>query len=167
MWLSIRIWCKSMCIVLNWDIENVDEENQVEEWLTYIFSIQNLKNHVLLYSHVYLGLRARQHLRSLAPVMKWWWPNDIRGPCGPKASWHSSHRWGKTPKKSHPGNLSRPGIKPGPTAWQARMLPLVPQWWTSTAINLTGRRPLLMRGWSKIPMPIYQKSTFSIFFPWE
>ena len=52
-----------------------------------------------------------------------WWPNDIRGPCGPKASWHSSYRWGKTPKNPHPGNLSRPGIEPGPAAWQAHMLP--------------------------------------------
>ena len=56
--------------------------------------------------------------------------NDIRGPCGPKVSWHSSYRWGKTPKKPHPGNLSRLGIEPGPAAWQARMLPLVPQQWT-------------------------------------
>ena len=36
----------------------------------------------------------------------------------------------KPPKKPHPGNLSRLGIKPRPTAWQARMLPLVPQRWT-------------------------------------
>ena len=36
----------------------------------------------------------------------------------------------KTPKKPHPGNLSRPGIEPGPAAWQARMLPLTPQQWT-------------------------------------
>ena len=46
---------------------------------------------------------ARHHLRSLAPVMNeyWWlwWPNDIRGTCGPKASWHLSYRWGKPPKK--------------------------------------------------------------------
>ena len=41
-----------------------------------------------------------------------------------------SYRWGKTPKKPHPGNLSRPGIEPGPSAWQARMLPLAPQRWT-------------------------------------
>ena len=59
-----------------------------------------------------------------------WRTNDIRGPCGPKASWHLSYRWGKTSKKSHPGNLSRPGIEPGPAAWQARMLPPVPQRWT-------------------------------------
>ena len=80
------------------------------------------------------GFRARQHLRSLAPVMNddgWFrWPNDIRGPCGPKASWHLSYRWGKTPKKPHPRNLSRPGIESGPAAWQARMLPLAPQRWT-------------------------------------
>ena len=29
-----------------------------------------------------------------------WQPNDIRGPCGSKASWHLSYRWGKTPKKT-------------------------------------------------------------------
>ena len=33
-------------------------------------------------------------------------------------------------KKPHPGSLSRPGIEPGPTAWQAHMLPLAPQRWT-------------------------------------
>ena len=27
-----------------------------------------------------------------------WWPNDIRGYCGPRAFWHLSYRWGKTPK---------------------------------------------------------------------
>ena len=36
----------------------------------------------------------------------------------------------KPRKKPHPGNLSRPGIEPGPAAWQARMLPLAPQRWT-------------------------------------
>ena len=37
---------------------------------------------------------------------------------------------GKTPNKPHPENLSRPGIERGPAAWQARMLPPGPQWWT-------------------------------------
>ena len=50
-----------------------------------------------------------------------WWPNDIRGLCGPKVLWHLSYRRGKTPKKPSPGNLSRPGIEPGPAAWQARI----------------------------------------------
>ena len=36
----------------------------------------------------------------------------------------------KLRKKPHPGNLSRPGIEPGPAAWQACMLPLAPQRWT-------------------------------------
>ena len=54
--------------------------------------------------------------------MEWWLrrPNDIRRPWGPKVSWHFSYRWGKTPKKPHPGNLYRPGIEPGPAAWHAR-----------------------------------------------
>ena len=38
-----------------------------------------------------------------------------------------SYRWGKIPKKPHPGNLSRSGIEPRPAAWQARMLLPVPQ----------------------------------------
>ena len=65
-------------------------------------------------------------------IMEWWLrrPNDILGPWGPKDSWHLSYRWEKTPKKPHTGNLSRPGIEPGPAAWQARMLPLAPQRWT-------------------------------------
>ena len=65
----------------------------------------------------------------------WWGPNDIRGPYGPKASWDLSYRWGKTPKKSH-ANLSRPVIEPGSAAWQTRMLPPAPQWWTKTNIGL-------------------------------
>ena len=36
-----------------------------------------------------------------------------------------------SPKKPHPGNLSRPGIEPGPAVWQTRMLPLDPQRWTT------------------------------------
>ena len=59
-----------------------------------------------------------------------WWPNDIRGPYGPKASWQLSYKWGKTPRKPHPGNLSRPGIEPGPTAWEKRLLPPAPQRWS-------------------------------------
>ena len=57
-------------------------------------------------------------------------------PWGPKASWHLSYRWGKTPKKPHPGNFSRPGIEPGPAAWQARMLSPAPQRWTIIKNNL-------------------------------
>ena len=32
-------------------------------------------------------------------------------------------------KKPHPGNTSRSGVEPWPTAWQTRMLPPAPQWW--------------------------------------
>ena len=56
---------------------------------------------------------------------------------GIKASWHLSYKWRKTPKKKpHPGNLSRPGIEPGPAACQARMLPPAPQRWTCSNISL-------------------------------
>ena len=43
-----------------------------------------------------------------------WRPNYIRGPCGPKDSWYSSHTWGKTPKEPHPVRLSRWERNPGP-----------------------------------------------------
>ena len=80
--------------------------------------------------------------------MEWWLrrPNDIREPCGPKISRHLSYRWGKTPKKPHPGNLSRPGIEPGPAAWQARMLPLAPQRWTHS-LNIKIRNKVLRTFW--------------------
>ena len=85
------------------------------------------------------GFRAHQHLRSLAPVMndygELWWPNDIQGSSGPKTSWHLPYMWGKSPKKPHPGNLSRPGIEPGPAAWQACILLPAPQRWTINVIN--------------------------------
>ena len=64
----------------------------------------------------------------------WWW-NDSWGPCGLKTLWHLSYRWGKTQKKPHPGNLSWLGIEPGPTAWQAHILPPAPQQWTRAKIT--------------------------------
>ena len=68
-----------------------------------------------------------------ANMKGWLWrPNDIRGPCWPKTSWHLSYRWGKTPKKPH---LFRPGIEPGHIAWQACMLPPVPQRWTFLSLR--------------------------------
>ena len=66
--------------------------------------------------------------------MKWWLrrPNDIWGPWGdlkyPDICLTGEE---KPRKKTHPGNVSRPGIEPGPAAWQARMLPLAPQRWTN------------------------------------
>ena len=48
--------------------------------------------------------------------MEWWWrrPNDIRGPWGPKVSWHLSYRWGKTPKKLTQKTCPERGSNPGP-----------------------------------------------------
>ena len=44
-------------------------------------------------------IHAHNHSNK-AKMKEWLWPpNDIRGPCGPKASWHLSYRWEKTPKK--------------------------------------------------------------------
>ena len=59
-----------------------------------------------------------------------WCLNDIRGSCGSKFSWHLTYRWGKTPKKTNLGNLSRPGIELVSAAWQARTLPPAPEQWT-------------------------------------
>ena len=42
----------------------------------------------------------------------------------------------KPRKKPYPGNVSRPGIEPGPAAWQACMLPLAPQRCTSSYSQL-------------------------------
>ena len=77
---------------------------------------------------------------TLAPIhsneanMKdWLWrPNDIRRPCGPKASWHSSFRWGKSPEKTSPRKLVP--IEPGPAVWQAHMLPPAARRWINNNI---------------------------------
>ena len=96
------------------------------------------------------------------------WKDDYDGqmifgePCGPKASWHLSYRWGKIRKKNltqetcpeskykftrqsiddyRTINLfPRPGIEPGPAAWQASMLPPVPQRWA--LINFLERKSM-------------------------
>ena len=69
---------------------------------------------------------------SVSPTRRTW--NDDYGSqmifedlCGPKVSWHLVLQVRKKPKKPLPRNLSRPGIEPGPSAWQVRMLPPVPQ----------------------------------------
>ena len=56
-------------------------------------------------------------------------PNDIRGPCGPKASWHLSNGWGNTPLNLTQQTCPDRGSNSGLPAWQTRMLPPVPQWW--------------------------------------
>ena len=88
------------------------------------------------------------------------------GTCGPKASWHLSYRWGKTSKKPHPGNLSRPGIEPGPAEWQVCMLAPAPQRWTPSWY-LNHRSPAfrsernLWLGCDRCPSTSRGKSTWS------
>ena len=41
-------------------------------------------------------------------------PNDIRGPWGPKVSWHLSYRWGKIPKNLTQETCPDRGSNPGP-----------------------------------------------------
>ena len=63
------------------------------------------------------GCRARQHLRSMAPIM-----NDNDGQMifgdlvGLKLPDICLTGKEKLRKQPHPGNLSRPGIEPGPAA---------------------------------------------------
>ena len=49
----------------------------------------------------------------------------------------------KPRKITHLGNLSRPGIEPGPSAWQARMLPPAPERWTLSLIIIIIRGILI------------------------
>ena len=48
--------------------------------------------------------------------MEWWLrrPNDIRGPWGPKVSWHLSYRWEKPQKNLTQGTCPDRGSNPGP-----------------------------------------------------
>ena len=66
-----------------------------------------MKNRVISYSR-----------RSFAPVMNddgWLrWPNDIRGPWGPKSSWHLSYKWGKNLKNLTQEICPGRGSKTGP-----------------------------------------------------
>ena len=76
--------------------------------------------------------QAHTHSHPNKANMEWWLrcPNDGRGPWGPKVSWHLSDRWGKTQKKE---TSPRKPVPTGPAPWQARMLPLAPQRWTSNS----------------------------------
>ena len=64
-----------------------------------------------------------------------WRTNDIRNLLGLKLP-DMFYRGGKTQKKPHPGILSRPGIDPGPAAWQARILLPAAQRWNHIVILL-------------------------------
>ena len=58
-----------------------------------------------------------------ANMKGWLWrPNDIRGPCVPKTSWHLSYRRGKSPRNTSPRKRVQTGDRTRPR-WQARMLP--------------------------------------------
>ena len=75
--------------------------------------------------YVYLNIRARLHLRSLAPVWNYFF-YDYDG------QWYRDG-WGLSfsdicltveEKNPQPGKLTRPGIEPGPARWEATMLSL-------------------------------------------
>ena len=81
------------------------------------------------------------HIHSFIPTRRIW--NEdygdqmIFGDLLGLVSWHLSYGWGKTSKKHHLGNLSRPGIELRSAAWQARMLPPVSQRWTNFNMQIS------------------------------
>ena len=119
---EIKLW---ITYILFWPHKDMEGRASPDEWSAqcrgHLRDSTNMKDNTHTHSH------------PNKANMEWLLrrPNDTRGPCGLKVSRHLSYRWGKTPKKPHPGNLSRPGIEPGPAAWQALMLPLAPQRWTN------------------------------------
>ena len=79
------------------------------------------------------GLRARQHLRSLSPVMNDDDDNDgqmIFGDLGCLNLPDICLTGEEKPRKNLTQETSRPGIEPGPSARQALVLPPGPQRWT-------------------------------------
>ena len=53
-------------------------------------------------------------LANKANMKGWLWrPNDIRGPCGPKTSWHLSYWWGKRTKNLTQETCPDRGSNPG------------------------------------------------------
>ena len=85
--------------------------------------------------YVYLRFLGASTSQVISTNNEWWWWMIMMD------KWYSGNHWGlklpdicltgeeKPRKKPHPGNLSRPGLEPGPAAWQARMLPPVPRRW--------------------------------------
>ena len=63
---------------------------------------------------VYNGFRTRLHQRPMISGDGW----------HTKFFRHLSYSWGKTREKPQPGQLTRPGIEPGPARWETTMLPL-------------------------------------------
>ena len=98
----------------------------------YFFIIRKSMFHVLLLTSSFVIVicvfRARQHLRSLAPVWNYlwwlWWPTISGDRWGPKFSWHLSYSWRKTPEKTSTRKTDPSGIEPRPAVWEATMLPL-------------------------------------------
>ena len=88
------------------------------EILKYLNHSQKLSFlHVCMYVFI-LEVLGRPTSQDTGAHNEWLWMIMMAkwhsGTFRPKASWHLSYRWGKTLKKPHPGNLSWPGIKPGP-----------------------------------------------------
>ena len=122
-------------VELSWVTANCGNGARTFKVCTSCFEVPALCCHWWKLNPYISGFRARQHLRSLAPVMNDGWMMMAKwysGTLGPKASWHLSYRWGKTPKKTSPR-------KPVPTGdrTRARCVTSAHATTCSTAVDVT------------------------------
>ena len=87
--------------------------------------------------------RKHKHERRYTPSMysfvltRWIWRDDY---AGQMIFGDLVLQIRKNPVKNSSRNLSRPGIEPEPAAWEARMLPPAPRWWTFFLMMLVWKR---------------------------
>ena len=84
-----------------------------DSWYQYHFKIafrcsnDNLGSISMLY--VYLRYKGASTSQVIGARNEWWWmimmAKWYSGTLGPKASWHLSYRWGKSPRKTSPRKL--------------------------------------------------------------
>ena len=143
-WLGPMEWRERKKIQLGIQLNRYDKKNHkqppnqvgIHLWSNQVHPVHYNRARLNVGLYIFEGestsqvIGARNEWLWMIMMAKWY-----SGILGPKASWHLSYGWGKTPKKPHPGNLSRPGIEPGPAAWQARMLPPIPQRWTTVGLT--------------------------------
>ena len=126
-------------------IQNYGDPNSFQLWCVslsvYLFASLFVCLFVCLYRYhlkmagwnvyVYLKFKGASTSQVIGARNEWWWmimmAKWYSGTLGPKLPDICLTGEEKPREKPHPGNLSRPGIEPGPAAWQARMLPLAPQ----------------------------------------
>ena len=90
-----------------------------------------------------------------------WWPNDIRGPWGPKASRHLSYRWGKTPKNFTQETFPDRGSNPGPLRDRRACYHLVHSGGLYKIFNLYGLLVSIMH------IPSSKSTSWVVIIPWR